>query len=368
MENTNENNKTFSQIINLSVAVPLPDAKINKGKGYIEWGTKNVYPDYILSMFNSKGSALFTAIINKKTKLMSAAGFKMTTDPILNAFIKKNRLNHEIKKIVLDYELFNAFALEIIYDKIGENINKILHVPLSNIRLGLNDDMEIDHYKYSADWSQSRKDMYAPIDMVKYDGSKKGKQTYVYFEYNPQNKGAYAVLPYDNIINFINIDHKIGVFHLNQISNGYNPSMIVNIPDTPNPEERKEFSKNFKKNFAGEERSGKVIITYADETAPTITPFVGNDSDKRFVTLAKQTENTIIQGMEIPLQLVSLIPGKMGATEDREALLAEFNTSYILPRQDVINEVLNELFDGQFTEQIELGSIIKEEAKTEETE
>jgi hypothetical protein len=48
-------------------------------------------------------------------------------------------------------------------------------------------------------------------------------------------------------------------------------------------------------------------------------------------------------GAEIPPQLVVLTPGKLGSSDEREELQKEFQQSYIQPRQNVIEEVFNEV-------------------------
>jgi hypothetical protein len=68
-----------------------------------------------------------------------------------------------------------------------------------------------------------------------------------------------------------------------------------------------------------------------------------NDSDDRFILLQEVIERNIVMGAEIPPQLVVLTPGKLGSSDEREELQKEFQQSYIQPRQNVIEEVFNEI-------------------------
>lgn len=339
-------------IFNFSDTYEAPTSKINVKNGIIEWGKGNSYPQDLIEMYNYKGGSTHKAIINKKIRLIAGQGFEDIIDPDLASFAKKNNLDDEILKVVTDYELLNGFALEIIYDREGINITSLKHVPFANVRIGIPDEeSEEEFYHYSADWTKYKKEGYKPESIRAYNkGNKGGRQLYYYTEYNPGNNDAYPIPTYSSTVNWIELDFEISQFHLNQVKNGYSPSMILNFATgTPNAEEQIEFAKGFKRKYAGTSNSGKIIISYSDgtEQAPTLIPIQLNDSDKRFVMLAELIETNVVRGSEIPPQLVLLTPGKLGSTEDRLELLKEFQMIYVSPRQSAIESCLNELFDTE---------------------
>ena len=59
------------KIFTFNEAYIPPVYKFNKQGDYhfISWGNDNLYPVYLLELFNNYGSPLNKAIINKKTKL-----------------------------------------------------------------------------------------------------------------------------------------------------------------------------------------------------------------------------------------------------------------------------------------------------------
>jgi hypothetical protein len=125
----------------------------------------------------------------------------------------------------------------------------------------------------------------------------------------------------------------------------------------PTIDEQNETWREFERNFKGAYNSGKTLITYADskEHAPEITPIALNDSDERFIMLADQVRDQITQAHEMPQQLVSFVPGKLGSTEERAALMAELQTYYTTPRQEQLEYVINKVSkDIGFTELIKL--------------
>ena len=362
MENKGKAIKVFS----FDKSYEAPDNKYDKGKGIIQWGKKNLYPEYILDMYNYKGSATHKSIVNKKTKLIAGKGFEEAQSPELKKFVKENRLDKEVKKAALDYELFNGFAFEVIWNRENTAIASLKHIPFHKLRIGIKtDEVNYNHYWFSNNWEECRKEMYKPQIIREFNPLvKQGKSVYCYSEYNPSSDGLYPIIGYSTSMNWIEMDYEISKFHLNQVKQGYAPSMMLNFATgIPTEEEQDMFFKEFKKNFSGAENSGKVIITYSEgkDEAPEMTAVALNDSDERFVMLMDQIENNIVRGSEIPPQLIVLTPGKLGSTEERQELLNEFNVTYVEPRQENMEEVINDILSsGGFTEELRLKSAIEE--------
>lgn len=366
-----KNEKEFKQkftIINFNETYVPPTINYNKRLKIVEWGKKNDHPMYLLGIYNNFGSPLHKNIVNKKNKFVSGNGFEEFENEALNKLITKNKLKREVKKISLDHEIFNGFAIEVIWDNAGENIASIQHIPFHKLRVGIEDeDASFPHVWFSNDWSQHRKAEYTPELIREFNPLiKKGKQIYYFTDYNPEAE-IYPIPNYSNVLNFIELDYEISKFHLNQAKQGYAPSFILNFATgIPTEDEMEEFSKNFKKNYSGTENAGKIIITYSEgsDGKPELTAVDLNDSDERFVMLMEQIELKIASGAEIPLPLIQLVPGKLGSTEERRELLSEFQQSYVTPRQETIEEVLNEILSAAgFTEEVKLKTFEDDDVK-----
>jgi hypothetical protein len=358
---SNEDKKgTPLKIFQFNKAYVAPEYKYNASLGIVEWGKENKYPLYILDLYNNYGSTTHKSIVNKKTKLISGQGFEDILSPELKAFIKVNKLENETKKATLDYELFNGFAFEIIWNNEGSAITSVKHMPFHKLRIGIhNDKIKFDHYWFSQDWSQYKKEEYTPQLLREFNPLiKQGKQLYYYSEYNPSSDGIYPIVGYSTSINWIEMDYEISKFHLNQVKQGYAPSFLLNFSTgIPTEEEQDVFFKEFKRNFSGTENAGKIILTYSEGTdqKPELIPIQLNDSDERFIMLMDQIENNIVRGAEIPPQLVILTPGKLGSVDERTELLQEFQASYITPRQENVEAVLNEILSlNKYNEEVKL--------------
>ena len=367
MEQDKKEIKQMFKILQFNEAYLPPQTKYDNKLNIITWGTKNDYPNYVLNTYNNFGSSVHKNIINKKTKLIAGKGFKEILDPALLKFVDDNNLEQEIRKAALDYELFNGFSLEVIWNNGGTAITSLRHIPFSKLRIGIEDDeMNFPHVWFSNDWTQIKKAGYEPELIRTFNPLlKQGKQILYYSEYNPSNDELYPIPGYSTSFNWIELEYQISIFHLNQAKQGYGPSFILNFSTgIPTEEEMDMFNREFKRNYSGTENAGKIIITYSEgaDGAPILTPIQLNDSDERFIMLMDQIENQIVAGAEIPPQLVIMTPGKLGSSAERVELMNEFQQSYVTPRQEVMENILEQItFAAGFAEELILETFIDED-------
>jgi hypothetical protein len=353
--------KQMFKILNFNQAIEPPRYVYNEKRNIIEWGRDNLYPQELLEMYNYKGSSIHKAIINKKQKMVAGNGFNPVLDPALKEFIKVHKLEREVKKASLDYELYNGYSFEVIYSNEGTTYASFKHIPFQKVRVGIEDkDLPFKHYWISTDWNQykSKREEYHPEYIRAYNPLvKTGRQLYYYCEYNPEVE-YYPIAGYSTTLNWISADFEVSRFHLNQLRQGFSPSFILNFATgIPSDEEMNDYYRDFRRNYEGTENSGKIIITYSDgaDGKPELIPINLNDSDDRFLMLKEQISENIVLGHEIPVQLLLLVPGKLGSTDERIELLKDFQFTYVGPRQENIEESLNELLQNiGFTEDITL--------------
>ena len=347
MEKVNKG-KVF-QVINFNEAYEPPKNTINKAGKFVKWGDKNDYPNYLINLYNYNGSSRHSSIINKKVTLTSGQGLFADT-PEIQEFITKMGLDNECKKATYDYELFNGFAFEIVWNNGGTALTSFKHIPISSLRFGLKeDDKEESYFWFSKDWTQIKK--YPAERINAYNPEiKAGKQIFYFSEYNPSHTLVnYPIPNYSTCINSIETDYQISRFHLNQAKQGYAPSFILNFATgIPTVEEQEELYDDFQAQYSGTENAGKVIITYSEgeDQKPTFQKIDLNTSDTRFIQLQARIENDIVQGSQAPAQLFMLVAGKLGSTQERNELLTEFQKSYISPRQLQLEKVINQILSN----------------------
>ena len=354
-------NKTFSpvKIFNFNEAYKVPEYRENKSHHFVEWGSDNQYPLYILNLYNNYGSTTHKSIVDRKVRLTTGFGLNDIEDPTLQEYVNKNKMEKLLRQINSDLELFNSYCMLIIWNNEGTSFD-LQYIPISKIRRGLyTDEVDYDHFWYCKDWKQYKKDEYKPEFIRAYDPNiRKGRQLFYYIQNNPVHDNVYGIPQYSTGINYIELDYEISKYHLNQIKQGFQPSFVLSINSgVPSLEEQEAFYKEFSKSFSGTENGGRILITYSDskEEAPTLEAVQLNDGDQRFVMLQDMVERNIVQTHAIPPQLIILTPGKLGSTQERNELLSEFQSFYISSKQQEIEYEFNNLLKTiGFTEELSL--------------
>jgi hypothetical protein len=330
---------------------------------FLSFGADNAYPLMLLELYNNYGSPLHKAIINKKVKMSAGFGYNDVLDPKLKEWSRRNNLERLFLYISKDFHIYNGFCLEVIWTRDGSSFD-LKYVPIHTIRIGLKDEEdEPDYFWYSKDWAAVKKPENKPEYIKKFDpNDRTGRQLIYYVEPNPAHTKLYPIPDYSTCLNYIDADYQIGKFHLNQIRQGFSPSFILNFATgVPTQDEQNLFFREFQRNYKGTDGSGKIIITYSngsDET-PTLTPIQLNDSDERFIMLQDMISANITQGHECPVQLVSFQPGKLGSSDERKELMAEFQVYYVSIKQNQMEEAINGLLETiGYTEKIVLKNYI----------
>ena len=362
--------KQIFKVFNFGKEYLAPEYKFDAKDGFIHWGRDNQYPQYLLNLYNHYGSPTHKSIINKKSRLTTGYGLRDIVDTQLQNFVDKNGLEKVLRQCEIDFEIFNGFCFEIVWNNEGSDFT-IHYMPFTKIRKGI-ESKEIDypHFWYSKNWNEIKKEEYKPVMIRRFNPDiRTGKQLFYYIEPNPQQDEIYPIPTYSTTINWIELDYEISKFHLNQVKQGFAPSFILNFATgIPSIEEMDEYYRDFRRNYEGAENAGRIIITYSEgkEQSPELIPIQLNDSDERFIMLQDMVEKNIVMGHEIPPQLVILTPGKLGSTTERQELLTEFQSYYITTRQQQLEEGFNRVLGLLFNEDIQLKTY--DEVETDEVE
>jgi hypothetical protein len=253
--------------------------------------------------------------------------------------------------------------MEVIWNNGGTSFD-LNYIPIHTVRIGIKEEEdEEDYFWYSKDWANIKKEENKPEYIRKFDpNNRTGRQLIYYIEPNPAMTHMYPIANYSTAINYIDLDYQIGKFHINQVRQGFAPSFILNFgTGIPTQDEQNQFYREFQRNYKGADGAGKIILTYSDggDQKPELIPINLNNSDERFIMLQDMVEKNITQAHEMPLQLVSFQPGKLGSSDERKELMAEFQTYYIAIRQNQLEEAINGLLETiGFTEKVILKNYV----------
>ena len=332
----------------------VPTFKEARGKDWILFGDegeyKNRYPEYLLNLY--RRSAKHHAIINSKKDYVVGQGWSVDAEGLdtmglarLQQFINEpnqyESLNDILEKVALDYELYNGFALEIVYNQLNDKIAAIYHADFARYRS--NEDGT--KFYYSEDWKKHNP-VVEEIDAFNWK-EPSGKQLLYVKGYSPDCK-YYPLPTYLGSTGYIELDVEISNFHLNAVKNNFVGGTIVSFYNgEPTLEEQEEIERQIKDKFTGTDNANSIVLNFADsrDRGVEIQQLNGNDFDKRFDILNKTVQREIYAGHSVT------DPALFGIKEDgiftsRNQLVDSFElfqNTYVNNRQQFIERVFNEL-------------------------
>ncbi len=350
----NKEQKTFKnnfRIIDLAEKINLP---IFRETGYREWidfGYDNNFPEFLTDVYTLK-SITHKTIINRKQKMISGGGFEQTIDNklFLENIFSEDSLDIILKKVALDYELYNGFALNIIWSNSNEKISQIEYIPFESIRVDKHNGGfgQADYYWVSSDWSQKHK--FQPKKVQGFSKKyKEEKSQILYFkEHTVGSRQFYPIPNWYSSINYILAEWEISNFHRSSIQNGFQAGFLLNFSTgVPSEEEMEAAYRRIEDKYTGSWNAGKFILTFSEgkEQEPKFEPIQLQDSDNRYTELQETIRTSIFTANEVvtPELFGVSVAGKLGNKQEMLEGLEIFQSVYVNYRQKTIEEVFSKL-------------------------
>ena len=345
-------------------SVTSPIVKETRGTEWIEYGTEewaNLYPQFLIDLYYN--SSTHAAIINGTAEMIAGEDIVIDEegeDENLDRYIKlknffyhvngKETLHEVIKKVSLDFKLQGAFALHLIWNKAKTEIVELYHIPVERVRAGIPNAMGVvDCYYVSADWSDTRENRPTPIQAFNVNDRTGASQLLYSGLYSP-NMDVYHTPDYIAANNWAMVDQKVSEFHLNNISNGFSSSFMVNFANgVPTQEERLALERSLANKFQGSSNAGKVILTFSDDKTrtPEIFPISVSNADKQYLALQELLVQNILTGHRVTSPMLLGIKSDTGLGSNVDELNAAFEVylnTVVKPFQTHIIKVLAKIF------------------------
>jgi hypothetical protein len=319
--------------VKLPMMVELP------GKGYVQFGEDNLYPNQLLEKLNK--SSKHNGIVLGKVNYIIGNGISYKDDSAKELVPNKNEtINDLLKKFSTDIEIFGGVYIELHYNALG-NVGAVYHIPYHKVRTNK------DNTQYFIkDWTQSTRTQ--PEIVAAYNPAvKEGKQILFYKEYRPGLE-TYSYPNYIGALNWIEVDIELSKYHLSTIKNGMFSSKLINFNEgKPSPEEQQVVETKFKKKFTGSENAGGIVLSFSDDPAkaPTVLDLSNTDLDKHFDILNKTTEQQIFAGHQItsPILFGIKTEGQLGGRSEMRDAYEIFKNTYVNDKQRSLETLFTEI-------------------------
>ena len=320
-----ENTENLYSVVASQFAAPaLPVIKEITNKEWVFFGEDNLYPERLIKLYDS--SAMHHTACQAIKDGIFGEGIALIGSEYINT--KGETIDDIFEKIVLDYTLFQGYAINVIWNREGTAISEIYHLPFNNVRSGkMNEDDEVEQYFFSSHWDNLRKHpaaSYRAFDVTDNRGDN-ASQIFYYYNYTPGND-FYPLPAYVAGINDIELDSKVSRFHVNNISNGLAPSLFVSFRNgIPTPEQRREVYESINESFSGEENAGRFFLSFSDaDTAPEVTP-IAAANDSYYLTLEERISSRILTSHRITSPALLGIKDSSGFSSVADEIIVSYS-------------------------------------------
>ena len=336
-------------IVSNFASAEIPKFLEKKNKNLVFFGEDNLYPYELIDLYND--SSTHNAVVNGKVGYIVGNGLESENINVKKWLASAN-ISEDwtslLKRISLDYELFNGYAIEVVKTRAG---NQYFHLDFANIRLGLDGSI-----KYAEDWVTEK-------------GTKNSKPTIRDFErYNPrdeeQRRGViyhvdyrpnlkhYPLPVYVGSLAEIRTDVQIGDYWLNEVENGFVGGTLIQhnngVPETE--EELRSFEKSFQGKF-GKATGTKIVHLFSPskENSSEISSLNGNDLHERYLEMSRRVKESIFIGHRVtnPILFGVKEEGQLGARNELDLAYEIFTNTYVSERQNTLLATIKKvaLFD-----------------------
>lgn len=317
-----------------------PDFYQEKNKKYVNFGSDNLYPLYLVDLFNR--SAKHNAILTGKQTYVYGSGLKI--EGVWDLFANANRfdsMDEIFNKCILDKLLYGGYALQIIWDRVGESIAEIYHMDFSKIRSNVDN----TEFYFNNDWADPRSKLksYKVFNPDK----KQGAQIYYYRDYRPAVT-TYPLPEYIGAIPYIECDVEIANYHRSNLHNEFFFGGILSFNNgEPTQEEKDDLVRRLNRRHKGTDNAGRWIINFSDrvDNAPTVIPIQPNELDKQFDLLNTQVQEEIFCAHKItsPMFFGIRVEGQLGGRSEMIDSFKLFEQNYVQPIQRHFEQLFNYL-------------------------
>ena len=351
-------------IININLETSTaPIVQEVRGKDWIEYGTedwRNLYPQFLIDLYYS--SSITAAIVNATSEMIAGENLVIESEDDrdledrvkLQHFLDRANSNeslHEVlKKVAFDFKLQGAFALNIVWSKDRTQIAEIYHIAVEKIRCARpNEFGRTPGYFVSADWSNTRQNKPHYVPAFNANDRTCANQILYSGLYSP-NMNSYYTPDWVSCSNWALIDSRVSEFHLNNISNGFAGSFMINFSNgVPTQEERLQIEQSLQQKFTGQSNSGRFVLTFSDDKTrtPEIVPISTSELDKQYLALQELLTQNILSGHRVTSPMLMGIKNDTGLGNNADELNSAGNfylNTVVKPYQDMIVKQLRKIF------------------------
>lgn len=333
-----------------------PKETLVSAKNLMEWGDGNLYPNYLLDLYNSVPT--LRSIINGNIDYIAGD----------DAFIVQQRAEYpngqmnekgetfreQVRQIAKDFEIYGGFALQIIRDLAGV-VKEVYVLDMRYIRT--NKEGNVFYYCEKWDKGGRKKDTivypaFLPrLDWARLTDEERARNASSVLFVKNVNTQVYPAPLYAASVKACEIERLIDDFHLNDLNNHFTASAIVNFNNgQPTDEVKEQIEDDFNEKFAGASNGGRIMLSFNKnkESATDIQEFEVKDFGERYKALSAHSRQQIFTAFRANPNLFGIpTEGNGFSNEQYEESFKLYNRTQILPIQRLIADTYDKVFGAQ---------------------
>jgi hypothetical protein len=310
--------------------------------------------DSVISAFNVSTSN--AACVEGIADLVFGKGL-YSKNETFNETLQKLIPQEETKRVAFDLKLFGNGAYQVYWDETHTKIKKMYHIPVQYLRAEkLYNEPRVQNYYYCTDWNDQRK--VKDKKKIPSFGTSNEKLEILWIKNYTPGLYYYSLPDWVSAMQFAISEGEISNLHLNNITNGFLPAVMINFNNgVPAPEERQTIEDLVQAKFTGTDNAGRFMLSFNDDVAtkPTLDVIDIPNLHEKYDYVAEYTQDRILIAHRVTSPLLFGIRTKNNGfssqSEEMKTAFSIMQTMTISPFQNLILNALDmALTEGGYTD------------------
>jgi hypothetical protein len=263
-----------------------------------------------------------------------------------NEILQKLIPQEETKRVAFDLKLFGNAAYQVYWNDDHTKIKKLYHVPVQTLRAEkLYNEPKIQNYYYCTDWQDQRK--IRDKKKIPAFGTSNEKMEILYIKNYFPGLYYYSLPDWVSAMQYSIAEGEISNLHLNNITNGFLPAVMINFNNgVPAPEERETIEDLIQAKFTGTDNAGRFMLSFNDDpvTKPTIDVINIDNLHEKYEYVAEYTQDRILVAHRVTSPLLfGIRTSNNGFSSQSEEMMTAFSIMQTMTISPFQNLILNTL-------------------------
>lgn len=330
----------------------LPTEKVTS-TDMVEWGQGNIYPNYLNDLYDNVTT--LRSVINGNVDFIVGNGVSILplgdrfVDGVMNS--KGDTIEDMVEDIARDFNIYGGFAIQVIRDHNGD-VAELYHIDLQNLR----SNKENDVFYYCEKWQNRGKKsvikypaFMSNLNWSELDEEQRNNHASSILFVKNNRRRVYPSPVYCASVKASEIERCIDDYHLNNLENGFAPSVVINLNNgDPIDEVKKQIENDIIEKFSGHQNAGRIMICWNKdkESATTIEAIKTEDFGTKYDSLTERSSNQIFSAFRAsPLLFGLATKVNTGfSTEEFEQSFKLYNRTFVRPMQRKIANAFDKIY------------------------